>query len=138
MALRIPSKLEVGQRLRWLRKQADLSGRALASLLGSNDPGLVPRMEQGSSLDHIRLLEIAAVLAGRGQLVKDERALADFLLFGGEVVSVLRPTLDIVPPVNKADTNDVLSATAAETTPRSLTASADSNLLERSTERLVA
>jgi transcriptional regulator with XRE-family HTH domain len=93
MALRIPSKLEVGQRLRWLRKQADLSGRALASLLGSNDPGLVPRMEQGHSLDHIRLLEIAAVLAGRGQLVKDERPLADFMLFGGEVATVLRPHL---------------------------------------------
>lgn len=102
MALRIPSKLEVGQRLRWLRKQADLSGRALASLLGSNDPGLVPRMEQGHSLDHIRLMEIAAVLAGRGQLVTDERALADFLLFGGEVVAVLRPTLDLVPPVDEA------------------------------------
>lgn len=95
MALRIPTKLEVGQRLRWLRKQADLSGRALAQLLGSNDPGLVPRMEQGHSLDHIRLLEIASVLAGRGQLVSDERAIADFLLFGGEIAAVLRPTLSL-------------------------------------------
>lgn len=116
MALRIPSKQEVGQRLRWLRKQADLSGRALASLLGSNDPGLVPRMEQGASLDHIRLLEIAAVLAGKGQLVDDERALADFMLFGGEVVSVLRPHLDLVPPVSEAD-NDAQTNASKKLSP---------------------
>lgn len=92
MALETASRTEVGQRVAWLRKQADLNGRDAALLIGVDDPGLFSRIElHGRSFDYERLVDIANVFAGRGQLVDEPKALFNFILFGGEVVDVLRP-----------------------------------------------
>lgn len=107
MALRTANRLEVGQRVGWLRKQANLTHRAAAELIGINDSGLFGRIElHGKSFDYERLALIADAFAGKGMLIDDPRALFDFIVFHGEVVRVLRPTLRLVrdePAVNSAD-----------------------------------
>lgn len=107
MALRTANRLEVGQRVGWLRKQANLTHRAAAELLGINDSGLFGRIElHGKSFDYERLAKIADAFSGRGQLIDDPRELFDFMVFHGEVARVLRPHLRLVedePAINSAD-----------------------------------
>lgn len=97
MALRVGSRLEVGQRVAWLRKQTGMNQRDAAEALGIDDPGLFSRIElHGKSFDYERLAEIAAAFAGKGQLIDDARAVFDFIVFHGEVARVLHPTLRLV------------------------------------------
>jgi transcriptional regulator with XRE-family HTH domain len=108
MALRTGTRLEVGQRVSWLRKQAGLTHREAAELIGINDSGLFGRIEKhGKSFDYERIGEIADAFAGRGTLVDDSRELFDFMVFHGEVGRVLRPHLRLVEadgqPLKSAD-----------------------------------
>lgn len=80
MALRVPTKQEVGQRLRWLRRQADLTGKVLAERMGSSDAALVARLEKGIQLNWTWCMKAADAMAGVGQLVDDPHKLFDFLM----------------------------------------------------------
>lgn len=103
MALRVPTRQEIGQRVRWLRKQADLAGRDLAKLIKATDTGIMTKIERhGESFDYERLMELAIALAGRGQLRDDPDALFDFMLGRKDMHDVLVPTLRLVPPVDEA------------------------------------
>lgn len=69
MALRMLTDEEIGQRLRWLRRAADLNGRQLAEALGSNDAGLTSKLEGGQRpFSYRRLTSLANALAGEGLL----------------------------------------------------------------------
>lgn len=62
-------RAEVGRRVRVVRVHAlGLSGRAFAALLGSTDPALAAKLEQGKSLTRERLGQIAEAAAGEGLL----------------------------------------------------------------------
>lgn len=104
MALRVPSKQEVGQRLRWLRKQAGMSGRALSlELLGKVDPSFVPDIEKGSRLTPQRVMELANVFAGKGDLIDDPEMIVGFINGFRSAEDVLSPRpLSLVPPVDEA------------------------------------
>lgn len=80
MALRVPTRQEVGQRLRWLRRQADMTGKALAEAMGSTDTALVARLEKGVQLNWSWAMKASVAMAGRGQLVDDPHKLFDFLM----------------------------------------------------------
>ena len=66
----LPSKEEIGRRLRWVRKYAaGMNGRDFATAMGSADASLVSKLENGSmgfTLD--RLVKISKTLAGQGML----------------------------------------------------------------------
>lgn len=70
MSLRIPTHVEVGQRVQDVRIAAGLSGRQLSALVANGDPALIYRVEQGmvKTLDLERLMRIANAVAGRGAL----------------------------------------------------------------------
>lgn len=129
MALRTPNRLEIGQRVRWLRKQADYSGRALASAIGATDTGIMTKIEKhGDSLDIERVVRIANACAGRGPIIEDEKLVYDFLMgFVEDPRMVLRPTLSLVPPVNEAGNDGLESASPGSNKGRSLSLPADSS-----------
>lgn len=115
MALRVPSKQEVGQRLRWLRKQAGLSGRGLSrELVGKVDPSLSPDIEKGERLTPQRLMELANIFAGRGDLIDDPEMIVGFINGFRSAEDVMSPRpLSLVPPVDGAsvDSTDPESET---------------------------
>lgn len=80
MALRIPERPEVGQRLRWLRKQADMTGRGLTAAMDSTDSALVTRLEKGVQLNWTWAMKVCNATAGEGQLKDDPHLLFDFLM----------------------------------------------------------
>lgn len=70
MALRIPTSGEVGGRIREVRTKAGLTGRALASRMGSTDSALISQLEHGGKkiIDLAKLMRIAEACAGEGDL----------------------------------------------------------------------
>lgn len=70
MAMALPDRSEIGNRVRRVREMANLSARQLRLALGSSDSNLISDIESGKKaiVDYLRLVHIAQVCAGKGQL----------------------------------------------------------------------
>lgn len=70
MAMALPDRSEIGNRVRRVREMANLSARQLRLALGSSDSNLISDIEAGEKkiVDYLRLVHIAKVCAGKGQL----------------------------------------------------------------------
>lgn len=90
MALPTLTREEVGFRVQSIRMASGLRGRELMKSLGSTDPGLATKLEQGKSRVIERLPEIADACAGKGMLKK---------IAPEEVLAFLRGDLDELPVV---------------------------------------
>ena len=79
--LQIPTRTEIGERIRMVRRQSGLTGRQMGAALGSTDPGLANKLESGKSLTYERIFEVANTCAGQGGFEKTSaEEIVDFLL----------------------------------------------------------
>lgn len=77
--LRIAEPWEIGARIKRVRKRAGLSGREMNTLIGGSN-NLASVMEAGERLTHERLVKIANVCAGKGDLTDDAEVILLFIL----------------------------------------------------------
>lgn len=78
--LHVPTKEEIGERIKFVRRGAGLTGRQLANLLQNPDEGVTSKLERGLSIDFQRMLRIANVCSGRGGLTgTGPQEIMDFL-----------------------------------------------------------
>lgn len=78
--MRVPSKQEIGQRIKQVRHAAQAGTREISLALNEKDQGLINKLEQGVSLSFQRMVEVANYCAGRGYLIRTSpQEVLDFL-----------------------------------------------------------
>jgi len=80
VALRESNEQEVGGRIRWVRREANKTTRALAKDIGEKSENILTLLEQGRSHRPERIIRIAKACAGEGNLVANEELIWRFLV----------------------------------------------------------